>query len=122
MGVVQVSDGERTSGDYSSPPPRHKLLRRGTPAILGLGHTVKVKAAAGAVHPHTIAGEDEESRQPHSSGWNCIVFIHFYSASHSMSLSEALPIIAIDIVSEFICRSATGNFKWRSSPRSLRGG
>ena len=29
----------------------------------------------------------------------CIVFIHFYSASHSLSLSEALPTTAIDTVS-----------------------
>jgi len=29
------------------------------------------------------------------------VFIHFYSASHNMSLSEALPTTAIDTVSEF---------------------
>src|SRR6218665_171633 len=35
----------------------------------------------------------------------CIVFIHFYSASHSTSLSEALPTTAIDTVSEFTCRS-----------------
>src|SRR6218665_3991259 len=41
----------------------------------------------------------------------CIVFIHFYSASHSMSLSEALPTIAIDTVSEFTRRNATGNCK-----------
>src|SRR6218665_1036176 len=34
----------------------------------------------------------------------CIVFIHFYSASHSLSLSEALPTTAVDTVSEF-----TGN-------------
>jgi len=32
----------------------------------------------------------------------CIVLIHFYSASHSMSLSEALPTTAIDTVSEFL--------------------
>src|SRR6218665_528613 len=31
----------------------------------------------------------------------CIVFIHFSSASHSMSLSEALPTTAIDTVSEY---------------------
>ena len=32
----------------------------------------------------------------------CIVFIHFYNASHSMmSLSEALPTTAIDAVLEF---------------------
>ena len=37
---------------------------------------------------------------------NCIVFIDFYSASHSMSLSEALPPTAIDTVSEFTRRSA----------------
>jgi len=41
----------------------------------------------------------------------CIVFIHFYSASHSLSLSEALPTTAIDTVSEFTRRSATGNCK-----------
>ena len=40
-----------------------------------------------------------------------IVFIHFYSASHSMSLSEALPTTAIDTVSEFTRRSATGYCK-----------
>ena len=31
----------------------------------------------------------------------CIVFIHFYSASHSLRLSEALPTTAIDAVTEF---------------------
>src|SRR6218665_3185361 len=31
----------------------------------------------------------------------CIVFIHFYSASRSLSLSEALPTTAIDTVPEF---------------------
>jgi len=36
----------------------------------------------------------------------CIVFIHFYSASHSLSLSEVLPTTAIDTVSEFTPRSA----------------
>src|SRR6218665_274245 len=41
----------------------------------------------------------------------CIVFIHFYSASHGMSLSEELPTTAIDTVSEFTRRSATGNCK-----------
>src|SRR6218665_3301005 len=51
----------------------------------------------------------------------CIVFIHFYSASHSMSLSEALPTTAIDAVSEFTRRSATGNCKRRTCPRSLHG-
>src|SRR6218665_3854413 len=35
----------------------------------------------------------------------CIVFIHFYSGSHSLSLSEALPTTAIDTVSEFTRRS-----------------
>src|SRR6218665_134040 len=39
----------------------------------------------------------------------CIVFIHFYSASNNLSLSEALPTTAIDTVSEFTRRSATGN-------------
>jgi len=52
----------------------------------------------------------------------CIVFIHFYSASHNMSLSEALPTTAIDTVSEFTSWSAIGNCKWRTCPRSLRGG
>jgi len=52
----------------------------------------------------------------------CIVFIHFYSASHNMSLSEALPTTAIDTVSEFTHRIPTGNCKWRTCPRSLRGG
>ena len=36
----------------------------------------------------------------------CIVFIHFYSASRSLSLSEALPTTAIDTVAEFTRRSA----------------
>ena len=49
----------------------------------------------------------------------CIVFINFYSASYSLSLSEALPTTTIDTVSEFTCRSATGNCKWRTCPRSL---
>src|SRR6218665_1414987 len=31
----------------------------------------------------------------------CIVFIHIYSASHSLSLSEGLPTTAIDTVSEY---------------------
>src|SRR6218665_3150781 len=35
-----------------------------------------------------------------------IVFVHFYSASHSMSLSEALSTTAIDTVSELTLRSA----------------
>jgi len=39
-----------------------------------------------------------------------------------MSLSKALPTTAIGIVSEFIRRSATGNCKWRTCPRSLCGG
>jgi len=42
---------------------------------------------------------------------DCTVFIHFYSASHSMSFSEALPTAAIDTVSEFTRRRATGNCK-----------
>src|SRR6218665_645267 len=54
----------------------------------------------------------------------CIVFIHFYSASHSLSLSEALPTTAIATVSEFTRRSATGNcarqysFEFNFSPRT----
>jgi len=39
-----------------------------------------------------------------------------------MSLSEALPTRAIDTVSEFTRGSATGNCKWRTCPKSLRGG
>jgi len=39
-----------------------------------------------------------------------------------MSLSEALPITAIETVSKFTRRSATGNCKWRTFPRSLRSG
>src|SRR6218665_541643 len=35
----------------------------------------------------------------------CIVLIHFYSASHGISLSEVLPTTAIDTVSEFTRRS-----------------
>jgi len=35
----------------------------------------------------------------------CIVLIHFYRASHRMSLSKALPTIAIHTVSEFTRRS-----------------
>jgi len=52
----------------------------------------------------------------------CIVFIHFYSAYHSMSLSEVLPTTAIDIVSDFTRRSATSNCKWGTCPRFLRAG
>ena len=33
-----------------------------------------------------------------------------------------LPTTAIDAVSEFTCRSATGNCKWRTCPGSLHGG
>src|SRR6218665_1006761 len=44
---------------------------------------------------------------PHSNSPYCIVFFHFYSASQCMSLSEALPTIAIDTVAEFTRRSAT---------------
>src|SRR6218665_352658 len=49
------------------------------------------------------------------------VFIHIYSASHSISLSEVLRTTAIDTVSEFTRRSATGNCKSRACPKSLRG-
>ena len=42
---------------------------------------------------------------------HCIVFINFYSASHSKSLSEALLTIAIDTVSEFTRQSAPDNCK-----------
>jgi len=38
-----------------------------------------------------------------------------------MSLSEALPTTAIDTLSEFTRRSATGNCKWKTCPRSLHG-
>src|SRR6218665_2132969 len=54
-------------------------------------------------------------QQPHFAppfGLYCIVFyciVHFYSASNSLSLSEALPTTAIDTVSEFTSRSAIGN-------------
>ena len=41
----------------------------------------------------------------------CVVFIHFYSASHSMSLSEVLPTTEIDTVLEITSRSATANCK-----------
>src|SRR6218665_1836711 len=47
---------------------------------------------------------------------------HFCSASHSTSLSEALPTTAIDTVSEFTRRNATGNCMSRTCPSSLRGG
>ena len=50
---------------------------------------------------------------------HCIVFIHFYRASHSMSLSEALLTTAIDTVSEFTHWSATGNCKWRTCPSKV---
>jgi len=55
----------------------------------------------------------------HQKFSNCIVSIYFYSASHSMSLSEVLSTTAIDIVSEFTCGSATGNCKWKTCPRFL---
>jgi len=51
-----------------------------------------------------------------------IVFIHLYSAnsaSHSMSLSEALPTTAINTMSEFTRRSATSNCKWRTCSKVL---
>jgi len=65
--------------------------------------------------------------------WNCIVlslawFIHllqlyFYSASSSSPLLlRGTPDYSIDTVSELTCRSATGNYEWRTCPRSLRGG
>jgi len=44
-----------------------------------------------------------------------IVFIHFYSASTLMSLSEALPTTAIDTVSELTRRSATNTDALRMS-------
>ena len=52
------------------------------------------------------------------------VFIHFYCASHRRRFSEALSTIhvAIDTVSEFTRRSATGNCTWRTCSRSLHGG
>jgi len=52
----------------------------------------------------------------------CILLFYFYSTYHSMSLSEALTTTAINTVSEFACRSATGNCKWRTCPWSLHGG
>src|SRR6218665_1187844 len=49
------------------------------------------------------------SKAPHSSSrvinHITIVFVHFYSAPHSMSLSEALLNTAIDTVSKFTCQS-----------------
>jgi len=70
---------------------------------------------------------DSRHQGSNPAAWHCIVLYsivlnHFYSASHSMSLSEAVPTTAIDIVSEFTRRHATGNCKWRTFPRSLRGG
>ena len=52
----------------------------------------------------------------------CIIFIHFYSTSHNMSLLEALPTSEIDTLSEFTRQRAMGNCKWRTCPSSLRGG
>jgi len=49
----------------------------------------------------------------------CIAVIYFYSASHGLNLSEALPTTAIDTVPKFTRRSATDNCKWRTCPRSL---
>ena len=49
-------------------------------------------------------------------------FIHcgyFYSASSSLLLRGA-PNYSIDTVPELIRRRATGNYKWRTCPRSLR--
>ena len=54
--------------------------------------------------------------------YSVLYFIHFYSASHSTNLSEALPTTAIDTVSEFTWRSATCNCEQSSCPRSLHGG
>src|SRR6218665_2963683 len=45
------------------------------------------------------------------NGFTYILFIHFYSASHSRSLSETLPTTSIETVSEFTRRSATDNYK-----------
>jgi len=67
-----------------------------------------------------LFGEFEQSMRSNVMG--CIVFVHFYSASHSMSLSEELLTTAIDTVSEFTSRSATGNCKEKTCPRSLHGG
>ena len=47
--------------------------------------------------------------------------IHFYSASHSVSLSEALPTTAIYTLSAFERWSARSKYKWRSFPTSSRG-
>jgi len=52
-------------------------------------------------------------------------FIHsgyFYSASSSPLLLRGAPDYSIDTVSKLTRRSATGNCKWRTCPRSLHGG
>ena len=51
-------------------------------------------------------------------------FIHseyFYSASSSPLLLRGAPDYSIDTVSELTCRSATGNCKWSTYPRSFCG-
>jgi len=45
---------------------------------------------------------------------------YFYIAS--LLLLGGAPDYSIDTVSELICRNVTGNYKWRTCPRSLRGG
>ena len=51
----------------------------------------------------------------------CIVFTHFYSASLSKSLSEALPTTASILCLELTHQSATGSCEWKTCPRSLCG-
>ena len=51
-------------------------------------------------------------------------FIHsgyFYSTSSSPLLLRGTPNYSIYIVLELTCRTATGNYEWRTCPRSLRG-
>src|SRR6218665_1775291 len=47
----------------------------------------------------------------------CIVFIHFYSSPHGVSLSEALPTTAIDTVSEFYTRKRKRQLQVKDLPK-----
>jgi len=50
------------------------------------------------------------------------LLLYFYSASSSPLLLSGAPRYSIETGSELTLLSATGNSKWRTCPRSLRGG
>jgi len=53
---------------------------------------------------------------------NIIHSRYFYGTSSSPLLLRGAPDYSLGAVSELTCRSATGNYEWRTCPRSLRGG